>query len=167
MEYFFPTAKILVTMPLLTHTFRLTIFLTCFISLVSSAQDSLRVELQSPYHTVVNHLKYLQEDNYHPELSLQSFDFSQSDYDLEQKKLVARKLKQIFDGRGEYIDPELLPTSTNFTDTVTSRQKFVVVKELPQVYLYKVGNKWLYSAETVKAIPELFEETYHSSRTSS
>lgn len=142
--------------------FKIAIILFFIASLNSKAQsqsDSLAVELYSPYHTIVNHLKYLQKDNFHPELSQQSLSFPKGISEADQK-LLTTKLKQIFDGKGKYIDPHDLPRTPNYRDSLSNREKFTPVKELPTIYLVKEGSKWKYSRETIENIDRLFSETY-------
>jgi len=135
------------------------LLICCLSASAQNANDSLEVELYSPYHSIVNHLKYLQKDNYYPILSAESLTFPEGT-NLAGKMLLANKLKQIFDGKGKYINPDLLPKDPNFTDSLSKKNKFVPVKDFPTIYLVKAGNAWHYSKETVDNVDRLFNETY-------
>lgn len=114
------------------------------------------VNLSSPYQTVYTHLANLQDESFHPELAQKALNLSQG----QQGEELAIKLKQIFDGKGYEIDLDNLPKSSAFIDTITGKARVTVDERLPQIYLEKVGNKWLYSAKTVQSIDDLHAEVY-------
>ncbi len=140
---------------------KLIIFLSVFFCNVSAngQSDSINVFLSTPYHTVVNHLKYLQKDDFRPNLAARSFQFGQQTDSLTQN-LTAIKLLRIFNGLGKYIDPDVLPRDPEYFDSLVNRHRYTPVKELPKVYLIRVKGKWLYSKETVESIDQLFSDTY-------
>lgn len=114
--------------------------------------------LQTPYHTVVTHLQFLQEDNFHPEISAKTI-FSEG-LSEEQAIAVAIKIKQVYDGRGLYIDVDEIPKKVDFTDSATAKQRYVIANEFPDIYLQKVDDKWVYSRKTVKAINDIHKKVY-------
>ena len=64
----------------------------CKVFSQDTEKEQLDVELYSPYHSIVNHLKYLQKDNYHPDLSAKSLQFKKG-VSLTEQKLLTNKLK--------------------------------------------------------------------------
>lgn len=114
--------------------------------------------LQTPYHAVVTHLRFLQEDNYHPEISAKTI-FSEK-LTNEQAIAIAIKIKQIYDGRGIYIDVDEIPRNPDYVDSASAKQRYVVTKEFPDIFLQKVGDKWVYSRKTVASINEIHKKVY-------
>jgi len=112
----------------------------------------------TPYHSIYNFLSNLQQDSYDPLKASRSLNFNGSD--LEKKEL-AIKLKAILDGGGYYIVLGRLPREPDFVDTLTGRMVYWPYHERrPEIYLEKYGDQWLFSTETVDAIPGLYTKLY-------
>ena len=77
----------------------------CLISVLMSvsgrAQDTLEYSLATPYNTVLTHLKYLQEDSYHPSIAAKVFN--PNEVEPQEAEILAIKLKQVLDGQGIFI----------------------------------------------------------------
>lgn len=130
-----------------------------FISIVGFAQEKLKVDVSNPKATVTTHLNFLNEDDYHPEKSARAF----TGISQNQAKQNAIKLKMILKGKGLKVDFDKIPTDPNFADTtmVSKPHKYVLFpKQLPQVYVVKIGNSWYFSDETVNEIENLYAEVY-------
>lgn len=125
---------------------------------LKAQEDSLPQVFSTPQAVIENHLKYLQEDNYLPKQSLKSLNIS--DLTFEEAREKAIKLKQIFDGSGIYVHTEDAPNSPNFTDSTSNRQRYVVVKEFPNIYVQKYDDRWLYSKSTVDQIDQIHRSVY-------
>jgi MscS family membrane protein len=125
----------------------------------SNAQkNTTGADLRSPYHTVVNHLKYLQDDNYRPEVAAQSLYFPNL---TESERIdLSIKLKKVFDARGLYILVDEIPKNTYYFDSLREAHEYVVHKGLPEIYVKRYGNEWLYSEESVMQINKLYRETF-------
>lgn len=68
---------------------------------------------------------------------------------------VTRELKAVLDARGLYVDVDALP------DTAEVDMTHVVLHQgLPEVWLARVGERWLISAESVGRIHALYAETF-------
>lgn len=116
------------------------------------------VSLESPHNTMLVHLYYLQLDSYHPEIAAQTLNGVR---DTTKAKQLAIQLKQILDGKGLYVELEKVPQEQNYFDSLTNKAFYTPFPAmLPGVYLEQVGNKWLYSTETVEQIPALHKEVY-------
>jgi MscS family membrane protein len=118
-----------------------------------------KADVSSPQSTVITHLKNLQKDNYFPKVSAKSLN-TQGLTQEEAEKLAIR-LKQIYDGLGFYVDEDAISKNSNYQDsTANDVNRYIIMPDYPQIYVEKVGNKWLYSEKTVKQIDVIFNEVY-------
>ena len=125
--------------------------------IVSSALFAQR-GFDSPYECMYNHLNYLQADNYFPNQSALSL-YPQGDSSTVVERAIA--LKQILDGRGLFVYMSKIPTDSMYRDTTTDKFLYYPFpEELPEVYITRSDEGWLYDAETVEAIPRLHRQTY-------
>ncbi len=133
-----------------------------------SQQDTLSIDslpkvsmpngpLSSPRKSVARHLIYLQENSYQPELSAQSLDTSGISF--EQSLEIAEQLKQIFDGESFFIDTLQIPDDQNYLDSL-KRNRFEIFPKYPEIYLYKIEGKWLYSRHTVFHVPKIHQKVF-------
>lgn len=143
-------------------TYWLILLLCCFTQqLLGQDQEGKKEEinLSSPYQTVYTHLYYLQEDHYKPEVAARTF--SLRDRSLEEAEDLAIKLKQILDGEGIYIDMDLLPRKSDYVDSLSQQYKYVLSRQLPDIYLVRKENvRWLYSEKTAERIPEIYQNVF-------
>lgn len=70
------------------------------------AQEEVEFSTESPYHTVLAHLYFLQPDSYDPSKAANTLFRLEGEHDAEQ---LAIMLKQILDGRGLFVNLEELP----------------------------------------------------------
>ena len=142
------------------NTFILSLF--CLLSIAQNKQPELmeEYELSTPYHTILTHLKFLQDENYKPEIAAKVFN----QQDIEENnsgEQLAIKLKQILDGKGMFIDINILPKNTNYIDSLTNSYRFYIDRNVfPALYLEKKGGSWYYSASTVQNIPIWHKDVY-------
>ncbi|MFP4370419.1 MAG: mechanosensitive ion channel family protein [Candidatus Kapaibacterium sp.] len=120
--------------------------------------DTPEITLETPHNTIYIHLRYLQKDVYAPEKAARALQVDNPN--SEKARNLAVNLKKILDGRGLIIDLTDIPKQPDYTDTVSGMHIYRLFPSLPEVYLKKYGNKWLYSEETVEAIPDLYKATY-------
>lgn len=125
-------------------------------SVVDEHGDTLYFSLYTPRNTVVTHLRYLQPETFHPELSAETFNLA----DKKKAQELAIKLKQILDARGLFIDIESIPNNPEYTDSLTQLNRYILYANYPQIMLERVNGKWYYSKRTAEAIPELHSEIY-------
>jgi MscS family membrane protein len=111
------------------------------------------LDLSTPYHTILSHLYFLQEGTYHPDSA--ALTLYVRDPRSEEAQTIAIKLKEYYDGSGHYIDLDLIPQEPNYMDSTSRLHKYTPIPELPQIFVYKRGNRWLYSGTTVREIPAL------------
>lgn len=116
--------------------------------------------LNTPHNTALTFFYNLREDNYDPKTASETLNLNENIRKDADK--LAIKLKQIFDGNGVYVRFSEIPNDAYFIDTLYSNQAkfFFDTKNLPLVYLEKVGEEWKFSAFTVSQINEMHKETY-------
>lgn len=118
------------------------------------AQDS---DLSSPRATIISHLKYLQSGpQYQPKMAARSLRTEGND----EAWRLAVKLKEILDGKGLWVDAERIPSSPDYRDSISGLHRYVLFESHPDIFVEKVGNKWLYSKRTVEIIPSLHKSIY-------
>ena len=115
-------------------------------------------EQGNPQKTVFTHLYFLQEDSYEPEKAAQTIYAPNKT--LEEKVQIAEKIKQVLDGKGIYIDINLITEDPNYIDTTHNKNLYFLSYYEKRIYLEKYDEKWYYSASTVANIDEIFKEVY-------
>lgn len=135
------------------------LFFTVSLTGLAVDEEDDEANLSSPYHTVVTHLKFLQENNYKPNKS--ALTVLQKGISEKEAIEIAIKLKQIFDGKGLYISVDEIPQNPDYIDTVKSQSyKYVISDDIPDIYLVKLGNSWIYSKKSVNEVNRLHKEVY-------
>ncbi|MEM9298025.1 MAG: mechanosensitive ion channel family protein [Bacteroidota bacterium] len=134
----------------------------CLISVLMSvsgrAQDTLEYSLATPYNTVLTHLKYLQEDSYHPSIAAKVFN--PNEVEPQEAEILAIKLKQVLDGQGIFIELDQIPREPNYYDSISNKNRFYLTKKYPDLYVEKIGRRWYFSRSTVSNITEWHNEVY-------
>jgi MscS family membrane protein len=120
--------------------------------------DKQSADLSTPYRSIWSHLYFLQSENYDPDEAAKAF--MHPSVGLEKAKESAIKLKQVYDGRGHYIDINRIPDDAAYTDTISKQQIYTPVAQLPGIYLKKTGQNWLYSLSSIHHIDELHAEVF-------
>ena len=129
-----------------------------------------RPQLSTPRQAVRTHLLFLQEEYQNSEQADKYINYSLkalrnprlSPSTIRKLPELTVKLKEIFDGLGQYIELETIPDDPNYRDsTRDNRYEYLLFEaKSKEVYLKKVGDYWYYSVETVEAIPQLHAEIY-------
>jgi MscS family membrane protein len=112
----------------------------------------------SPHHTLFTHLYFLQDESYRPDLSAGTIYAPEAGN--QEKMELAEKMKKILDGKGFYIDINLVPQDSDYLDSVHQKHIYFISSLDQRIYLEKIGDKWYYSASTIGMIDELFKEVY-------
>lgn len=156
----------------------------CFLSIIAFAQnidsiateqrlrDSLAAEIEAqqdaeedltsfsqknPRMAINSHLHFLQKGSYEPEKAASVL--LAPDAQEKERVELAKKLKEIYDGEGFYVEMEDIPNDDNYQDS-TGRNRYIVNPKNPEIYVQKYGEYWYYSRRTVNAIPQIHEEIY-------
>jgi len=132
-------------------------FLLICCSFVIGQEAENRLKLSTPHDAIWVHLYYLQSEQYQPEISASAFVGD----DLELRKKQAIRLKQVLDGKGLYVQMNLLPRETDYLDSVSNKPYYTPFpNELPEIYLEKIDSQWHYSAESAEEISDLYKAVY-------
>jgi MscS family membrane protein len=134
-------------------------FLPLFSLAQQDVKEQVKVDLSNPNATIFTHLNFLQPNSYQPEIAAKTI------YGLSEKKAIEKaiKIKRVLDGKGLLVDFNQVPTNPNFNDSIgySSNYKFILFpNRMPQIYVEKIGDKWYYSAETVRSIDGIYKEVY-------
>lgn len=116
------------------------------------------VSFLTPYQSIYTFLKYLQEDSYYPALS--AGIVRQGVRSSEEAQNVVIEFKQVLDGEGHFIYLEDLPNDPNYSDTLSRKNRYVIVEEYPNIYLEKIDGKWLLSEKSVREIDKLHSKVF-------
>lgn len=140
-----------------------------FISLFLLYISSFGADLSNPQETVQHHLEVLQEDVFNPEEAAKTL-YSLENVDEKELALRAIHLKQIYDALGDYILISEISNDIAYKDSLGRFRYHFGEKHLEQVsthhtylddiYLEKVGSKWLYSKKTVASIPNIYKKVF-------
>lgn len=117
------------------------------------------MNLSTPYHAIKNHLYYTQADSRLLDVASKSLHVPRKLSEKEVERL-AIQLKQILDGKGMFVILENVPKVPNYVDSLSKKSKYVLFRREPDIFVQKVGDQWLYSRATIKAIPRLHKEVY-------
>lgn len=121
--------------------------------------EEKRFSLRSPYHTMWSHLHYTGDKEFHPDSAALTLFMSPEDRKDGKDIELAIHLKQYMDGAGHYIYLDEVPDDPDYTDS-TGRHVYYPVPSVKEIYLYKRGNSWFYSAKTVRSIPDLYDSVF-------
>ncbi len=135
-------------------------FLILLVFLFSSglrAQNSA-YSLISPYQAMLTHIRYLEDENYKPEIAARVFNPKR--VDAEEAEKLATQLLQIYKGAGILIDFDDIPVDPNYLDSLSGEHTYMIDKKYPQIYLEKEGSNWYYSKETEENIDAIHKQVY-------
>ncbi len=120
--------------------------------------EDISVDISTPKKTLLTHLHFLQPGSYEPAKAAQAF--MHPELSPEEAEDAATRLKQVFDGKGYYIQTDDVPDSPDHTDSLTGEARYVPTNHLPEIYLEKRGERWLYSLESIRQIDRLHREVF-------
>ncbi|GJM63775.1 mechanosensitive ion channel family protein [Persicobacter diffluens] len=116
--------------------------------------------LKSPRACISTHLYYLQDEHFSRDSSAVALAPIEG-MSLKKRGKRAIQLKQIYDGLGVYFSIRKIPDHPEyFEDSTTRDHIYHVSKEYPQIYLERINGQWVYSKETVYAIPGIHQQVY-------
>lgn len=127
-------------------------------TLFSQASRDFQITLENPNNSMYVHLYYLQLDSYDPGRASEAL-YPEGDSTFLSRRAI--QLKQVLDGEGLFVHFNKVPTNPNWVDTLSDQMIYTPFpKEMPEIYLEKVNDKWYYSKETVANIPKLHKKVY-------
>lgn len=77
----------------------------------------------------------------------------------KEAQLRARQIKDVLDARGLFVELEDVPADAAY-ETAGGEKRFVLFRTLPELYIEKVGDQWLWSATAVGSAARLHSETF-------
>lgn len=123
------------------------------------ASDTSEQLFKNPRQTVHTFLYYQQEASQDFARAAQTLKLA--DNLTEKEKIdLAQQLKRILDARGLLVHYESIPDNPNYTDSLSGRHQYTLFSALPNVYLVKQGDEWLFSQTTIETIPDLYSNTF-------
>lgn len=120
-----------------------------------SSQDGY---LSNPRRAVHTFLHWQQQG--HQNQNLVILPFKLSDEPKEEKIELATELRKILDARGLLVVYEDIPNNPNYTDSLSGLNQYILFDELPEIYLSKQNNQWVFSSATIQEIPDLYQATF-------
>lgn len=81
---------------------------------------------------------------------------------VEERIELATELKKVLDARGLLVEYENVPNTRNYVDSLSGLQQYILFDELPEVYLTKTNDEWIFSKATIEQIPVLYRDTFSS-----
>lgn len=88
--------------------------------------------------------------------------FKNAEGDKESRKELAKQLLRVLDAKGLLVEYEKIPDNPVYIDSLSGLSQYILFNQLPEVYVTKVGNEWLFSEATINQIPSLYRSTFSS-----
>lgn len=147
-------------MPSMRNSLRFLAFMFFLVTLISlkAQTDSLPSTFTSPYEAIYNHLNYLQDENHIPSQAAKSL--FRGDRSQREINNLAVELKQVLDGSGNFINMDEVPKSAEYYDSLSRRNRYVLTKDFPEIYVQKYGDQWLFSEYSVDQIDRLHKKVF-------
>lgn len=133
--------------------------LLCAVSLQAQNATSVyndKTATANPQFTLRTFFENMSKDNYYPNIAAQTMDFT--GLKKGNKKVLAIKLKKIFDAKGVMVTPTKFSLDPNYVDSSSMTQIYQISNELPDIYLEKVRGKWLFSSYSVQQIESIHDK---------
>ncbi len=135
------------------------IFLFLFFTSSLTFSQEKYVDLSSPYSSIKTFLINLQFETYNDSLAALPFNPSVRSFRTAQESAV--KLKRVLDGKGLFIYMDEIPKLTNYIDSISNKNKYILLENYPEIFILKAENgKWYFSDSSIKTIDELYEDTF-------
>lgn len=114
--------------------------------------------LSNPRRAVHTFLHWQQQG--HQNLDRVILPFKTSSETKEEKIELATELRKVLDARGLLVVYENIPNNPNYSDSLSGLHQLILFDELPEVYLEKRNNEWVFSEATIEQIPILYQATF-------
>jgi MscS family membrane protein len=132
------------------------LFISFFIASVQAKRELFDYNLNTPYDTIITHLGFLKEGNYHPKIAAKTF--CQKYRSQQEAAALAIQLQHLLQANRVDIDLSQVPKDIHYVDPQAKYHRYQLTDVFPEIYLVKVNNKWIYSEETVRSIALLSQE---------
>ncbi|MCA9730957.1 mechanosensitive ion channel family protein [candidate division KSB1 bacterium] len=137
-------------------------FLVSLLSAQTPPQSNLQSQLEwqrfsTPRKTINNFIYWQNHDR--PEIAAQAMN-SDTTLTLEERIKIAQMLKRSLDARGMFVTMAKYSDEPDFVDKLTGVQEVVLFEQIPQISLRKYNNQWLFTPQSIQAIPEFYSSTF-------
>jgi MscS family membrane protein len=120
--------------------------------------DTVRIHLITPREAVYLHSKYVQQETFYPEIAAKAMDINRKEH-LRAAELAVM-LKKIMDAKSLIINISKIPNDTLVMDSTSGRYIFYPFRNMPEIYLERVGTKWKYSRFTCDNIDVIYDKLF-------
>ncbi|MDX1672019.1 MAG: mechanosensitive ion channel, partial [Balneolaceae bacterium] len=151
------------------HTLRFSLLIVAFgmISATMSAQElSIQQQeqipeklLSTPRRAVHTFLHWQQEGHERFDLVVKTMTLA-GNASREKRIELARNLRAVLDARGLVVNYDAIPNNPNYVDSLSGMHQYILFPGLPEIYLTKDENRWVFAASSIDEIPELYRETF-------
>jgi len=82
--------------------------------------------------------------------------------DLTEEERIERSMQllRVLDSRGLLIEFDKIPSNPSYEDSLSGLHQFILFNSLPEIYLEKQGDLWMFSQASVEAIPDIYRSTF-------
>lgn len=115
-------------------------------------------DCSTPRRALATWLGNLQPDRREPRVATACFDWRGTAADPDERARLAEHLKEVLDARGLWVEMEGIPDDAQLPDGEREVRPFP--NTLQALRVERVGDAWLISRDTVRAIPRLHQETF-------
>lgn len=112
--------------------------------------------LDNPRRALHTFVYWQQKGHYRPEFAAQSMKLAPE----EERTELAQKLLKVLDAKGMEIQFDNVPGNPVYRDSLSGQYVYILFNQLPEVYLTRSENEWVFSTSTVASIPELYRSTF-------
>lgn len=112
------------------------------------------VDCTTPRRAAVTFLGNLPPNGDAPQDAIRCFDWQHASIAPAARAELAQHLKQALDISGYWVRVDALPDVAS----PEGPEQLMLAQELPDIYLEQVGDRWLISAASIRAIPRVYGE---------
>lgn len=123
----------------------------------ASVEDQVQGTCSTPREAMLQLLYWIQdrEDRVEPARAAACFDTSTFDAAVAAER--AEQLKRALDARGLYVDIDAIPANADYTGSDGLHRWRL--SGIDGVEIVKLGDRWVFSTATIRAIPAIYEAT--------
>ena len=135
--------------------------LIALIATVAVAAPAWAADCTTPRVAWQTFIDNLQPDTNLPEKAATCFDWSSFEGTAGDRHQVVKQFKSVLDAKGHYVYYDQIPNKADYEDPETGKSEHSLFPgALPEVMVRKTGDRWLFTADTVRAVPALHEGTF-------
>lgn len=135
------------------------LILSLLVLLPLAAQAAPPTDCATPRRAVESLFGWLQPDSLSADLAASCLEGAGRTQ--EELALLARRIKEVYDGRSLYVQVDSLPDSPSYVDTSSGQSRVIVHGKLPELYVERQGDgKWRWPRPVVDRVDALHLETH-------